>query len=94
MQHASLVDKTNLFVRKYPFIKAVLLSDMDDGVEIFKYLAEDLELKKDKDPNFLSGLRHGMTEMFTSILDQMKKLGDATKLQVAAQYNQYYVKQM
>ena len=92
MQHKTLVDKTAMFVCKHPFVKAVMLADLEDGVEIFKYLADDLELKKDKDPNFLSGLRHGMTEMFSSILDQMKKLGDATKLQVTAFYNQYYVK--
>ncbi len=80
MQQQDLQIKIEQYVRKMPYIKAIILSDIEDGVEIYKYLANDIELKEENDENFVNGLRHGMTEMFTSILDQLKKLGDCNNL--------------
>jgi hypothetical protein len=52
-------------VRKLPFIKALILSELEDDVEIYKYIAEDLEFKQKTDENFLNGLRGGMNELYT-----------------------------
>ena len=57
--------KTHQYVRKLPFIKALILSELEDDVEIYKYIAEDLEFKQKTDENFLNGLRGGMNELYT-----------------------------
>lgn len=39
MQSADLENKTQQYVRKHPFIKALILSELEDDVEIYKYIA-------------------------------------------------------
>jgi len=48
-----------------PFIKAIILNELDDDVEIYKYISEDIEFKSDVNENFLNGLRGGMNELYT-----------------------------
>ncbi len=59
-----------------PFIKALILSELEDDVEIYKYIAADLEFKQEKNDNFLNGLRGGMNELFNDFKGQFKKLGE------------------
>lgn len=77
-----------------PFIKAVVLSEIEDDVEIFKYIAADLEFKQEANENFLNGLRGGMNELYTDFKGQFNKLGDSQHFAVSVMYNQYFVRKM
>jgi hypothetical protein len=59
-----------------PFIKGIILNEIDDEVEIYKYIAKDLEFKSEVNENFLNGLRSGMSELYTYFKSQLRKLGD------------------
>jgi hypothetical protein len=75
-----------------PFIKAIILSELEDDVEIYKYIAPDLEFKSEVSENFLNGLRGGMNELYTDFKGQLKKIGDCQNFQVSVMYNQYFVR--
>ena len=94
MQSQDLDAKTHQYVRKLPFIKALILSELEDDVEIYKYIAEDLEFKQKTDENFLNGLRGGMNELYTDFKGQFNKLGECHNFQVSVMYNQYFVRKM
>lgn len=60
--------KTQQFIRKMPFVKAIILSELTEDIEVFKYLADDIEFKQsvtETNQNFLNGLRGGMNELYT-----------------------------
>jgi hypothetical protein len=78
MQSPDLETKTMQYVRKMPFVKAIILSELEDDVEIYKYISEDLEFKSEITPNFLNGLRGGMNELYTDFKSQLKKLGECS----------------
>ena len=65
MQASDLQTKTLQYVRKMPFIKGIILNEIEDEVEIYKYIAPDLEFKSEVNENFLNGLRSGMSELYT-----------------------------
>ena len=43
MQHEELDKLTQRYIRKLPFVKALLLSELAEGVEVYKYVAEDIK---------------------------------------------------
>jgi len=65
MQSEDLERKTAQFIKKMPFVKAIILSELTDDVEVFRYLADDIEFKTDTNERFLNGLRGGMNELYT-----------------------------
>ena len=65
MQSADLEQKTLYFIRKMPFLKAIILSELENDVEIYKYISKDIEFKNEVNDNFLNGLRGGMNELYT-----------------------------
>ena len=65
MQSEELNVKTQQYVKKMPYVKAIILSELEDDVEIYKYIAEDIEFKSEVTDNFLNGLRGGMNELYT-----------------------------
>ena len=77
-----------------PFIKALILSQLEDDVQIYQYIAPDLEFKQDQNDNFLNGLRGGMNELYSDFKGQFNKLGDCHNFQVSVMYNQYFVRKM
>lgn len=42
MQNESLDKLTQGFIRKMPFVKGLILSDLTEGVEVFKYISPDI----------------------------------------------------
>jgi hypothetical protein len=76
MQSADLEQKVQYYVRKMPFIKAIILSDLEDDIEIYKYIANDLEFKENRDDNFMNGLRGGINELYSDFKEQLRKLGE------------------
>jgi hypothetical protein len=87
MQSQDLEDKTMQYVRKLPFIKGLILSELEDDVEIYKYVAKDLQFKQETNDNFLNGLRGGMNELFNDFKGQFNKLGDCQNFQVSVMYD-------
>ena len=57
--------KTSQYIKKMPFIKAIMLSEIEDDVEIYKYISDDLKFKGEVNENFLNGLRGGMNELYS-----------------------------
>eukprot|EP00351_Strombidinopsis_sp_SopsisLIS2011_P004854 CAMPEP_0116881056 /NCGR_PEP_ID=MMETSP0463-20121206/13119_1 /TAXON_ID=181622 /ORGANISM="Strombidinopsis sp, Strain SopsisLIS2011" /LENGTH=50 /DNA_ID=CAMNT_0004532521 /DNA_START=14 /DNA_END=166 /DNA_ORIENTATION=- len=47
MQQEDLQKKVDSFIKKMPFIKAIILSELNDDVCIFKYIAKDLKFKNE-----------------------------------------------
>ena len=86
--------KTQQYVRKHPFIKGLIISELEDDVEIYKYIAPDLEFKSETNENFLNGLRGGMNELYNDFKGQFNKLGDCTNFQVNVMYDTYFVRKM
>ena len=86
--------KTLQYVRKMPFIKALILSELGGDVEVFKYLSGDIQFKEESNPNFLSCLRGGMTELYTDFKGQFSKVCDCHNFQVSVMYDQYFVRKM
>ena len=69
MQHKELDDLTQRYIRKLPFIKALIFSELSESVEVFKYVAEDINFKLggSKLENYLNGLRAAMNSMYTDL---------------------------
>lgn len=57
--------KTLQYIRKMPYIKGIILNELEEDIEIYKYIASDLEFKSEVNENFLTGLRGGMNELYT-----------------------------
>lgn len=77
MQSQDLEQKTLQYLRKLPFIKGVILSELQDDVEIYKNISPDLQFKQETNDNFLNCLRGGMNELYKDFKEQFKKLGDS-----------------
>ena len=91
MQSAELETKTQQYVRKHPFLKALIMSELEDDVVIYKWIAEDLEFKQETTENFLNGLRGGMNELYRDFKGQFNKLGECANFKVSVMYDQYFV---
>ena len=58
-----------------PYIKAVIISELQNDVEIYRYINQkDIQFKNELSENFLNGLRGGMNELFTDFQKQFEKL--------------------
>ena len=79
--------KTASFIKKMPFVKAIILSELNDDVEVFRYLSEDIEFKSETNENFLNGLRGGMNELYTDFKNQFSKLGECNNFKIAVMYD-------
>eukprot|EP00352_Strombidinopsis_acuminata_P008533 CAMPEP_0176372746 /NCGR_PEP_ID=MMETSP0126-20121128/25592_1 /TAXON_ID=141414 ORGANISM="Strombidinopsis acuminatum, Strain SPMC142" /NCGR_SAMPLE_ID=MMETSP0126 /ASSEMBLY_ACC=CAM_ASM_000229 /LENGTH=124 /DNA_ID=CAMNT_0017732683 /DNA_START=62 /DNA_END=436 /DNA_ORIENTATION=- len=77
-----------------PFVKAIILSELNDDVCIFKYIAKDLKFKNEANENFLNGLRSGMNELYTDFKAQFNKLGECNNFQVSVMYDEYFLKKV
>mmetsp|Transcript_25176 Transcript_25176/g.24630 ORF Transcript_25176/g.24630 Transcript_25176/m.24630 type:complete len:125 (+) Transcript_25176:47-421(+) len=77
-----------------PFLKGLIISELQDDVEIYKYIAKDLKFKNEVTENFLNGLRGGMNELYTDFKSQLTKLGSCQTFQVSVMYDQYFVRKL
>eukprot|EP00356_Strombidium_inclinatum_P011847 CAMPEP_0170491036 /NCGR_PEP_ID=MMETSP0208-20121228/10271_1 /TAXON_ID=197538 /ORGANISM="Strombidium inclinatum, Strain S3" /LENGTH=100 /DNA_ID=CAMNT_0010766539 /DNA_START=60 /DNA_END=362 /DNA_ORIENTATION=+ len=83
-----------------PFVKAVIISELQNDIEIYRYInTQDIVFKNLISDNFLNGLRCGMNELFTDFKTQFSKLqtsreGPKAKgsYQVSIMYDKYYVR--
>ena len=52
-------------MQKMPFVKAILLADMSDDTELFRYFAEDMKFKRDAHEVFVRGVRGGINILYS-----------------------------
>lgn len=66
MQNDSLDKLTQSFIIKMPFIKALIISDLTEGVEVFKYSSPDLSLQQGNEDFVVnvSSLRAAMNSLY------------------------------
>lgn len=84
---ADLREKTQQFTRKMPFVKAIILAETKDDGEVYRWLADDLQLKAEINDNFLTGLRGGINILFTDFKNQFNKLGSCRNFKIAVMYD-------
>mmetsp|Transcript_17383 Transcript_17383/g.21947 ORF Transcript_17383/g.21947 Transcript_17383/m.21947 type:complete len:113 (-) Transcript_17383:203-541(-) len=89
-----LNNKTVQFVRRMPYLKAILLTELKDDAEVFRWLSDDLELKAEINDNFLTGLRGGINILYSDFKNQFQKLGSCRNFKIAVMYDQYFVKKV
>ena len=82
------------FVRRMPYLKAIMLTELKDDDEVFRWLSDDLNLKSEINENFLKGLRGGINILYTDFKNQFSKLGSGRGFKIAVMYNQYFVKKV
>lgn len=82
------------FVRRMPFIKAIMLTELKDDGEVYRWLHPSLELKAEINENFLTGLRGGINILYQDFKNQFSKLGSCRNFKIAVMYNQYFVKKV
>ena len=90
-----LEEKTQRYIKKMPYIKALILSDQLNDIEIYRFLntqdiffrerdqnnEDDLQIENPElSDNFLNGLRSGMNELFTDFKKQFEKLQTSKNL--------------
>ena len=95
------------YVRKMPYLKALIISELSNDIEIYRYInTKDIVFKNEISENFLNGLRGGMNELFTDFKKQFQKLktssskddlefeGEklASGYTVSIMYDKYYVR--
>ena len=91
---ADLESKTMQFVRRMPYLKAIMLTELKDDQEVYRWLSPDLELKAEINDNFLTGLRGGINILYSDFKNQFTKLGSCNNFKIAVMYNQYFVKKV
>ena len=83
---AQLEAKTQRYVRKMPYLKALIISELQNDIEIYRYInLEEMKFSNTNiNENFLNGLRGGMNELFTDFKKQFEKL-EACKVDASKQ---------
>ena len=52
-------------MKKMPFVKAIIVADLEDDVELFRYFAEDMKFKREANEVFIRGVRGGIRILYT-----------------------------
>ena len=52
-------------MKKMPFVKAIIVADLEDDVELFGYFAEDMKFKREANEVFIRGVRGGIRILYT-----------------------------
>ena len=81
-------------MKKMPFVKAIILGELTDDAEVYRWLSDDLTFKTETNDNFLTGLRGGINILFTDFKNQFGKLGECNNFKIAVMYDQYFVKKV
>ena len=93
MQSEDLDQKITRIMAKLSFVKAILLAEIEDGVEVYeKVKIKEIEFSEEHGGK-ISGLRHAMSDMFKTILEQVEKLGKGKNKSVSVMYDRYFVQQ-
>lgn len=57
--------KVMQFVQRMPYLKAIMLTELQNDGEVYRWLSNDLELKAEINDNFLTGLRGGINILYS-----------------------------
>ena len=59
------------YVKKMPYLKALIISELSNDIEIYRYInTKDILFKNEISENFLNGLRGGVNEFYTDFKKQ------------------------
>ena len=56
--------KTELLMQKMPFVKAIIVSDLEEDIELFRFFAEDMKFKRETNEVFIRGVRGGIRILY------------------------------
>ena len=84
---ADLEAKTAQFVSRMPYLKAIMLTELKDDGEVYRWLSPDLELKAEINDTYLTGLRGGINILYSDFKNQFTKLGSCKNFKIAVMYN-------
>ena len=89
MQNDSLDKLTQSFIIKMPFIKALIISDLTEGVEVFKYSSPDLSLQQGNEDFVVnvSSLRAAMNSLYSDFKSQLAKVCDCKDFKISLMYD-------
>ena len=87
-------EKTQQFVKRMPFLRAIMLTELKDDGEVYRWLSPSVEFKAEINDNFLTGLRGGINILYSDFKNQFTKLGSCRNFKIAVMYDQYFVKKV
>ena len=56
--------KTEALMQKMPFVKAIIVADLEDDIELFRFFAEDMRFKRETNEMFIKGVRGGIRILY------------------------------
>ena len=51
-------------MQKMPFVKAIIVSDLEEDIELFRFFAEDMKFKRETNEVFIRGVRGGIRILY------------------------------
>ena len=96
MQQKELNELTQRYIRKLPFVKALILSELTEGVEVFKYVADDIKFaaSNTQPESYLKILRAAMTELYSDFKNQFSKVSECNNFKISLMFDQYFVQKV
>lgn len=87
---------TQNFIRKMPFIKALLISELNEGVEVYKYASNELNLQQENEKFVvnISSLRAAMNSLYQDFKSQFAKVCSCENFKISMMYDQYFVQKV
>ena len=96
MQQPELRAQIQRYVATHtPFVKAVLLSELINDSEVFRYMSSDIEFRQVEEgaqEPFQIGLHEAMCGMYKEFKVQMTKLDNCQRLNITVMYDKYLVR--
>ena len=89
-----------MYIRKLPWVKGLIFSELTEQCEIFKYIADDIKFNnqasEDREAyqNYLSGLRAAMNSLYCDFKNQFSKVSECNNFKIQLFYDQYYVQKV
>ena len=92
-----LEEKTHRYLSKMPYLKALILVELQNEIEIYSYLNEDdIQFSSEANDDFMRGLRGGISDLYTDFKKQFQKINqgseNAANYQVSVMYDKYFVR--
>ena len=64
-QGSNLNEKTASLMKKMQFVKAIIVADLDDDIELYRYFSDDMKFKREANEVFIRGVRGGIRILYT-----------------------------
>lgn len=76
-----------MYIRKLPWVKGLIFSELHEQVEVFKYIADDIQFNMDTEnrddyQTYLSGLRAAMNSLYADFKNQFSKVSECDNFKI------------